>query len=137
MCPTAGNDVSARNPFVVIVRVVSMRITSVTVPNDVTVKNDFRFLAECISAAQSALMSSTSVENWTMFKLQSRECVLSVACGTSWNPIGLCGTLAKPNRTSLESQWNPVELCGTLLKPLYPDRTLWNPVEPDRTSQNR
>ena len=80
LCTVVGSDVSARNPFVVIVRVVSMSIASVSSPNEVTEKNDFRFLAECISAVQSALMSWTSVDNWTMFKLQSRGCVLSFVC---------------------------------------------------------
>ena len=50
-----------------------MGITSVTLPNDVKEKNDFSLLnpTRCISAVQTALMGGTSVDNTTMFKLQS------------------------------------------------------------------
>ena len=60
LCTVAGNDVSARNPFVVIAQVATMGITSVALPNDVKEKNDF-FLwlnpTRFFSAAQAALMS--------------------------------------------------------------------------------
>ena len=56
----AGNDVSARNPFVVIARVDTIGITSVAFPNDVAEKIDFVFLwlnpSRCFSAVQTALM---------------------------------------------------------------------------------
>ena len=57
--------------------------------------------------------------------------------GTSWKPIGPCGTLAKPNRTTLERQWNLVELCRTFWNLLYTYGTLWNLVEPDGTLETR
>ena len=56
MCTVAGNGVAARNPFVVIARVVTMGITSVALPNDVAEKNDFCFF---VAESNTLLLRST------------------------------------------------------------------------------